>query len=429
MPYTPVKVVEVEIWGDTVGAITLDPGSGYYAFEYDPMWVRGGFELSPLRMPLRSGPYVFATLPDKTFLRLPAMLADAVPDKFGNALIDAYMAANGVKADAITPLDRLAYIGRRGMGALEFKPPRGPTADTATTYEIGDLVREARSALTGSFGTASDATASVRHLIEVGTSAGGARAKAVIAWNRDTGEIRGGQMDAPDGFEHWLIKLDGVGVDQQLGTTGNYGRVEYAYHLMARAAGIDMTDCELIAEGGRAHFTTRRFDRVAGEKVHAQTLCGIAHLDFSQIAVHDYSQYLQTVQQLELGADVEQQAFRRIVFNVAAANCDDHTKNFSFLRSRGGQWELAPAYDITHAFSPTGAWTFQHLMSVNGKFTDITRADLIDVADRHQIVDAVNVIKDVNAAIDSWTQHANAAEVPADTQAAIAADLTAFKIR
>ena len=378
----------VEAWGSTVGAAAPDPGSGYYAFEYDPTWVRDDIELSPLHLPLGAGRRVFPTLPEQTYRRLPALLADAVPDRFGNALIDAYMVNNGVQVGSVTALDRLAYIGCRGMGALEFEPPRGPQVNTATRYQIGDLVMEARSALSGSFGTETDATASVRHLLEVGTSAGGARAKAVIAWNCASGEIRGGQLGTPSGFEQWLIKLDGVGGDQQLGATGNYGRVEYAYHLMAVAAGIDMADCALIEEQGRAHFVTRRFDHADGQKVHTQTLCGIAHLDFNQIGVHDYSQYLQTVRQLDLGATAEQQAFRRVAFNVAAANCDDHTKNFSFLLPRDGRWSLAPAYDVTHAYSPTGAWTFQHLMSVNAKFANITKADLLELADGYAIADA-----------------------------------------
>lgn len=428
MPYSPVNVVEIEVWGATVGAAVLDPGSGYYAFEYDPSWVRGGIELSPLHLPLSAGPRVFPTLPERTYRRLPALLADSVPDRFGNALIDAYMASNGVPVSSITSLDRLAYIGRRGMGALVFKPPRGPRPDGATGYQIGNLVKEARSALSGSFGTEFDSTDSVRHLLDVGTSAGGARAKAVIAWNRATGEIRGGQLDAPSGFEHWLIKLDGVGEDQQLGSTGNYGRVEYAYYLMATAAGIDMAECALIEEQGRAHFVTRRFDRVAGERVHTQSLCGMAHLDFNQIGAHDYSQYLQTVRALELGSEAEQQAFRRVVFNVVAANCDDHTKNFSFVLPRNGRWALAPAYDVTHAYSPTGAWTFQHLMSVNGKFTGIGRADLLELADRYAIADATTVLHEVAAAVDSWSEHASLAGVPAETQAAIADDFARFQI-
>ncbi len=429
VPYTPVNVVEIEVWGSTVGATVLDPASGYYAFEYDPAWVRGGIELSPLHLPLSNGPRVFPTLPELTYRRLPALLADAVPDRFGNALIDAYMASNGVQVGSITSLDRLAYIGRRGMGALEFKPPRGPQLDPATGYQIGDLVKEARSALSGSFGTETDSTESIRHLLDVGTSAGGARAKAVIAWNRRSGEIRGGQLDAAAGFEQWLIKLDGVGVDQQLGATGNYGRVEYAYYLMATAAGIEMADCSLIEEQGRAHFVTRRFDRVAGERVHTQTLCGMAHLDFNQIGAHDYSQYLQTVRALDLGATAEQRAFRRVVFNVAAANCDDHTKNFSFTLPRNGRWALAPAYDVTHAYSPTGAWTFQHLMSVNGKFANITKTDLLELADRYAIADATAVVKEVAAAVDSWSEYASLAGVPPATHAAIASDLAAFEIR
>jgi len=248
----------------------------------------------------------------------------------------------------------------------------------------------------------------------VGTSAGGARAKAVVAWNPTTQEIRAGQFDVQDGFEHWLIKLDGVGIDERLGVSRDYGRIEYAYHLMARAAGMAMSPCRLLEEHGRAHFMTKRFDRDGNARHHLQTLCGLAHLDYRQRATHDVSQLFLTIGRLQLGYPAMEEAFRRVAFNVMAANCDDHTKNISFLLREGGAWELAPAYDVTYAYNPRGEWTYQHLMSVNGKFSDISRADLLAVADRFGIGTAPRILKAVAAAVASWPVFAAEAGVSAD---------------
>ena len=412
--YHPVHIVEVRIWGKAVGAVALDPNLDYYAFEYQPAFLRSGIELSPLTMPLAaaSEPFAFTDLPEATYRRLPGLLADALPDDFGNALIDAWMSREGVRREDVTALDRLAYMGRRGMGALEFKPAKGPKPlKKSTAIELSTLVASARRAIQGELDTDAHAEAALAQIIQVGTSAGGARAKAVVSWNPATHEIRAGQFDVEDGFEHWLIKFDGVGIDERLGVSQDYGRIEYAYHLMATEAGIAMSPCRLLEENGRAHFMTKRFDREGNAKHHMQTLCGLAHLDFRQKATHDVSQLLMAIDQLGLGYASMEEGFRRTAFNVMAANCDDHTKNVSFLMRDGSAWELAPAYDMTHAYNPTGEWTYQHLMSVNGKFARISRRDLMAVADRFGIGTAPRVLEQVGAAVASWPDFAKKAHV------------------
>jgi len=405
MAYIPVDAVEVRAWGESVGAVALDPSTGFYAFEYFPSWRAN---LAPGLMPTGGGPYVFPQLPVDTFHRLPALLADALPDDFGNALIDAWLATHGVPRASVTPLDRLAYMASRGMGALEFAPSRGPRHRKPSAVELSTLVEGARSLIDGEFAGDRETEAAIQGLIQVGTSAGGARAKAVIAWNRATGEIRSGQLPADPGFEYWLIKLDGLGSDRELGASGTYGRIEYAYSLMARAAGIEMADCHLLEENGRAHFMTRRFDRGDnGAKVHSLTLCGLAQLDFRQRATHDYAQLFQAADSLDLGPAARGEIFRRMVLNVLARNHDDHTKNHSFLLSGPtAEWQLAPAYDVTYAYNPQGEWTYQHLMSVNGKFASIDTDDFLAVADRHQVPAARAAIAQVSAAVDAWPDFA-----------------------
>ncbi len=343
---------------------------------------------------------------------LPALLADALPDDFGNSLIDGWMAAQGVERSHITPLDRLAYMGKRGMGALEFHPVRSPAAASSTALSLSKLVESARRTVRGELGADHLANAALAQIIKVGTSAGGARAKAVIAWNPATQEIRAGQFDVDPGFEHWLLKFDGMGADKELGGSQDYGRIEFAYHKMAAAAGIAMSPCRLLEENGRAHFMTRRFDRDGNRKHHMQTLCAMAHLDYKQKASHDYSQLFQTLSRLQIGYEALEEAFRRMAFNVMAANCDDHTKNFAFLLREGEGWALAPAYDVTHAHNPDGEWTNQHLMAVNEKFTGIARADLLAVADRFGIGTAAKVLQRVGEAVSAWPDFAAEAKVP-----------------
>jgi serine/threonine-protein kinase HipA len=412
----------------------MDPGLGYYAFQYEPSFARTGIELAPLTMPTSQAddPLAFTELPVDTYRRLPALLADALPDEFGNTLINGWLAAKGVAAADITALDRLAYMSKRGMGALEFQPARGPADGKSTAIEMADLVEAARRAVRGELQDGAARTdkldqdhlskAALAQLIKVGTSAGGARAKAVIAWNPATHEVRAGQFEVGPDFEHWLLKFDGMGADEELGGSRHYGRIEYAYYHMATAAGIAMSACRLLEENGRAHFMTRRFDREGNQKLHVQTLCAMAHLDYKQRASHDYNQFFQTLGQLGLPYESLEEAFRRMAFNVMAANCDDHTKNFAFLLRKGEPWALAPAYDITHAHNPRGEWTYQHQMSVNGKFTGIARADLLLVADRFGIGTAGKVLKQVASAVKDWRAFARKAEVPKEDRERIAKD-------
>ena len=341
------------------------------------------------------------------------MFADALPDDFGNALIDAWMAERGTKKTDVTTLDRLAYMGKRGMGALEFRPALGSHRESVEPLQMQSLVEEARKAVGGELSADAHAKAALANIIRVGTSAGGARAKAVVAWNPETNRIRSGQFDMASGFEPWLLKFDGVGKDFELGTGGDYGRTEYAYYKMATQAGIVMSPSRLFEENDRAHFMTRRFDRdvIGGMTIkhHTQTLCAMAHLDYKQRGTHAYSQLFTTISELQLGDEALRQAFLRMTFNVMTRNYDDHTKNFSFLRKREQGWELAPAYDVTHAHNPRGEWTYQHLMSVNGKFDGIARSDLLVEAERFSVPRAEELIADVRSAIENWSDHAQSA--------------------
>ncbi len=413
-PYKKVERIEVHLWGKFVGAVALDPKLEYYVFAYDKTFGKSGIEVSPLQMPLNTTeePYAFTDLPEVTYKRLPAMLADSLPDDFGNALINRYMADKGISSAQVTTLDRLAYMGKRAMGALEFKPTRGPRTHKPTALEMNSLVTEARKMVKGTIEDDDPADAALRSIIEVGTSAGGARAKAVIAWNPKTKEIRSGQMDAPTGFEHWLLKFDGMGTDRELGSTQDYGRIEYAYYLMATKAGINMMKSDLLQENGRAHFMTKRFDREHGNiKHHMQSLCALNHLDYKKKSTNSYEQLFMTIRQLSLGHETEVEAFRRMVFNVMGRNCDDHTKNFSFLLRQGSSWELAPAYDMSFAHNPKGEWTSQHLMSVNGKYKGFVADDMLAVANRFGIGEADSIIAEIREAFKTWPSFAKKAGV------------------
>jgi len=424
--YEPVDLVEVRCWGDTVGAIALDPGSGFYAFEYDPDWLELDIELAPTTMPVGRPQriYLFGNLPTETYHRLPPMIADSLPDAFGNALTTAYMANEGVTPQSITPLDRLAYLGNRGMGALEFRPARGPRTQKATALELSELVTAARQAVAGDLTSESGKTEAIKHLIAVGTSAGGARAKAVVALNPDTGELRSGQVPTDPGFESWILKFDGVDNGLELGGSAHFGRIEFAYSMMAKEAGITMTDCRLLEESGRAHFMTRRFDRTQdGRKVHSQTLCAMAQMDFKQVGVHDYGQLFLEIDELNLGPDARAEAFRRMVFNVAASICDDHSKNFSFVLAEHGQWQLSPAYDVAHCYRRGSDWVSEHLMAVNGKRAGIDRTDIDEVGDRFAVPSAAGVVDQVLNAVDKWPRFAREAGVPDDQGDLVSADI------
>lgn len=404
-PFKPVDRIEVYIWKKFVGALALDPSIGFYVFAYDKKFAQTKIELSPIRMPLTDTeqPFVFTDLAIETYKRLPAMLADALPDDFGNALVDKYMADKGIPKSKITVLDRLAYMGSRSMGAFEFKPSHGPKTKKPTALEMEKLVHAARQAVSGNIKNDDLTNAALRSIIEVGTSANGARAKAVIAWNRSTDEIRSGQVAIPNGFEHWLLKFDGMGKDRELGTSEDYGRIEYVYYLMAKEAGINISESRLFKENKRAHFMTKRFDREGSNiKHHIQSLCAMNHIDFKKKSTNSYEQLFMTIKELNLDRNSLVEAFRRMVFNIMSKNCDDHSKNFSFLLKDGQDWELAPAYDITFAHNPNGEWTHQHLLSINGKYKDIELEDLKAAADRFGVGELDEIVDSVRAALKDW---------------------------
>lgn len=414
-------IAKVQLWGRTIGAVSLDEARDVAAFQYDPDFARSGIELSPLVMPLSGRVYEFPALPRNTFHGLPGLLADSLPDKFGNALIDAWLATQGRTPASFNAVERLCYTGTRGMGALEFAPVVGPKPRTATKIEIDALVRLAGEVLThrgdlqGHFHEAGKEKA-LRDILSVGTSAGGARAKAVIAWNRATNEVRSGQIKAGEGFDYWLLKFDGVAgnKDKELEDPKGYGAIEYAYHRMAKAAGIAMSECRLLEENGRRHFMTKRFDRLAGgEKLHMQSLCALAHFDFNQAGAYGYEQALLTIRQLKLPMAAVEEQFRRMVFNIVARNQDDHVKNIAFLMNRQGEWSLAPAFDVTYSYNPSGSWTATHQMTLNGKRDGFTQDDFEACAKAALMKRgrAASIIGEVQAAVRRWPEFAAEAEL------------------
>jgi len=414
-------LAEVRLWGRTIGAVALEDGAAIAAFEYDPTFARSGIEIAPLTMPLSNRVYSFPALALQTFHGLPGLLADSLPDRFGNALIDAWLATQGRNPDSFNAVERLCYTGVRGMGALEYAPALGPVARQASRIQIDKLVELASEILTQrhdlqvSFGQDGKEDA-LRDILRVGTSAGGARAKAVIAWNPLTNEVRSGQLKAGKGFEHWLLKFDGVSgnKDKELEDPKGYGVIEYAYYRMASDAGIRMSECRLFEEGGRRHFMTRRFDRLpGGEKLHMQSLCALAHFDFNLAGAYAYEQALLVIRQLGLPmSDVEEQ-FRRMVFNIVARNQDDHVKNIAFLMDKGGNWSLAPAFDVTYSYQPTGRWTSSHQMTMNGKRDNFTLDDFRACAKVASMKRgrAEAIINEVRNVVARWPEYAGEAGV------------------
>jgi serine/threonine-protein kinase HipA len=436
-PAKRVDAAFVNLWGRTAGAVAWDDQRGYATFEYDPDFLDSGLDLSPLHMPLgaarRGGVrFTFPALPRNTFMGLPGLLADALPDRFGNHLIDAWLAAQGRRREDFSPVERLCYVGSRGIGALEFAPALRGVPEDAAPVDIAELVTLAREVLRERAGLSTSLTSgtgAIADILRVGTSAGGARAKAVIAINDATGEIRSGQVDAPPGFAHWLLKFDGV-QDRDLHDPEGYGRLEYACHLMAVTAGIAMSECRLLEEGGRAHFLTRRFDRTPeGGRLHLQTLCGLAHLDYNDAGAHSYEQAFAAARELRLPYPDLAELYRRMVFNAGARNQDDHTKNMGFLMDAQGVWRLAPAYDVIYAYNPDGRWTSRHQMSMGGKRDGMTRDDLLDVARVVGVKKAEGIIDHVRAALAEWPRFAAAAGVPDRQAAGVAATFREFGAR
>lgn len=412
----------VRLWGSQIGAVSWLEDQGHAVFQYAPDFADSGFELSPLVMPLTSAPYAFPELPRATFHGLPGLLADSLPDKYGTALINLWLARQGRPEGSLNPVERLCYIGTRGMGALEFEPALPPervrAGRTLDIEAMVDLANEVLNAQAGFQGVldGEDDHETIAEILRVGASAGGARAKAIVAWNEETGEFRSGKADAGKGFSYWLMKFDGVSNnrDRELADPQGFGLMEYAFARMARDAGIDMSECRLHREGGRSHFMTRRFDRTAdGDKLHMQSLNALRHYDFNLAGAYSYEQAVETLRRLDRpGSEIEEQ-FRRAVFNVLIRNQDDHVKNIAYLMDRRGEWRLSPAYDVGYAYNPSGDWTSRHQMSLGGKRDGFDLEDLITFAAFCGLKrrPALRIIHELATVVRAWPDYAEEAGV------------------
>lgn len=411
----------VKLWGTNIGAVSWIEERNVGVFQYEPNFIKSGIELSPIKMHLSEIPYEFPELPKEAFKGLPGLLADSLPDKFGNALIDAWLARQGRQPNSFNPVERLCYIGERGMGALEFQPSISKISDKSQKLAIDELVTLAnevlqnRNHLQGKF-TGKDDRKELENIIRVGTSAGGARAKAILAWNAQTNEFRSGQINAGEGFTYWLLKFDGISnnFDKETADPQGFGKIEYAFYLMALDAQIDMSESLLFEEGGRAHFMTKRFDRDKnGQKLHMQSLAALQHYDLNMAGAYSYEQAIETIKYLKLPRyDIEQQ-FRRAVFNILIRNQDDHVKNIAFLMKRDGEWRLSPAFDVAYAYNPDGQWTHKHQMSLNGKRDDFTLTDLLNFANICEIKPAKSksIIAEIEEVVGNWHKYSKVAGI------------------
>ncbi len=430
-----VTTAFVKIWGETVGAVAWDETTGIASFEFDSKISQLGWDLAPIKMPIFQTNKIFA-FPElrkarnsefDTFKGLPGLLADVLPDKYGNQLLNVWLAQSGRPINSMNPVEQLCFIGTRGMGALEFEPTTLKPNKQAFSIEINSLVNIAQKMLSkrDAFGAnlQEDEQKAMMEILKIGTSAGGARPKAVIAYNEKTGEVKSGQANTSKGFEHWLIKLDGVS-DTQFGESTGYGRVEMAYYLMAKDCGINMMESKLLEENNRAHFITKRFDREGNNtKHHIQTFCAMQHFDFNEVTSFSYEQLFQTMRILRLPYPQAEQMFRRMVFNVLARNCDDHTKNFAFQLKKNRKWEIAPAYDVCHAYRPNSLWVSQHALSINGKRKDITKDDLLTIAKSMNIKKAEYIITEISRKVATWDSYALEVNVNKELKAAIKSTL------
>ncbi|MDE6459908.1 MAG: type II toxin-antitoxin system HipA family toxin [Paramuribaculum sp.] len=388
-----------------MGSVRWDRSRNTASFEYADNFLDKGLEPSPILMPVRYGRvYSFADIGRETFKGLPGLLADSLPDTYGRALFDQWLALTGRQSE--NAVESLCFLGKRCMGALEFEPAYDTPYSENIKIELDSLVNVTSEALAKKeeFGTnfSTDKKSAIAEIVRLGTSAGGQRAKAIIAYNKETGEVRSGQINAPEGFDYYIIKLDGVTSEAGFRETQNFGRLEYSFYCLVKECGIEMSECNLIEENGRAHFLTKRFDRVDGEKIHMQTLCGLAHYDYRMPRAYSYEQAFNIMRALRLPYSQAQEMFRRMVFNVIVRNQDDHTKNISFLMDKSGKWKLSPAYDMGFAYNPKGGWTSQHQMSINGKYDDITRTDLLEFARRNNIKEAAEIIDSVKDYASRW---------------------------
>ena len=432
-----VDVAEIKIWGESVGAVRWDESLHLGYFQYDPKFIQKGLDLSPIKMPISQGSQIYSfpelkkttNETEDTFKGLPGLLADMLPDKYGNRLINTWLAQQGRAENSMNPVEKLCFIGTRGMGALEFEPAQIKESARNFSFELDGLVELAKKMLNEReaflANLSKDEEKAMMEILKIGTSAGGARPKVVIAYNTKTGEVKSGQGNVPKGFEHWLLKLDGVS-EVQFGESSGWGRVEYAYFLMAKDCKIEISECRLLEENGRAHFMTKRFDREGNIKHHIQSLCGLQHYDFNDMFSYSYEQVFQTMRLLRLTYPEAEQMFRRMVFNVLATNYDDHTKNFSFILKKDDKWRLAPAYDLCFSYDPTNHWVSNQTLSINGKRLGITKEDLMTLAKNNNIKNANKIIDEINYVVKSWNKYATQAKVKNDLKEKINHNLNVY---
>ena len=412
-----IKTVKVKLWGSTIGYIHKQD-NGLIGFQYDADFITSGIEVSPIKMPLSNKTYSFPSLPEVTYKGLPGMLADSLPDKFGNTVIKKYLENQGRTEDSITVLEKLCYIGKRGMGALEYEPSNF-FVYSEEKFDIDALTKLASDILSEKENIHAKYTANMlSQLMQGSSSVGGARAKTLIALNPETNDVRSGQIDAGKGYEYWLLKFDGISNNKDKdpeSDTEEYTKIEYAYYLMAKAAGINMTECRLYKENGRAHFMTKRFDRsgIKGEKLHMQSLCAMAHMDFNSPREYSYEDAFAIMKQLKLPHSDFIQLYKRMVFNEYAKNYDDHTKNIAFLMNKRGEWSLSPAFDVTFSYRKESIWVNSHQMLINGKTDEIKKEDFIAIANniglKHS--EAEECIEEVANSVMQWEKFANEAEL------------------
>ena len=421
-----VTAANIFLWDNYVGAVLWNSDTRTASFEFEPGFLTKDWNIAPLTMPVeevsRGQIFSFPNLTEETFRGLPGLLADSLPDKFGQQLINAWLALQGRESNSMNPVEMLCYIGKHGMGALEYHPAVRLDKGSSNFLEVSELVDLAQKAILRKAELNAqmdkEEKQAMLDIIKVGTSAGGARAKAIIAINKQN-KVKSGQVEVPEGYTHWLIKLDGV-VDEQLDDPKGYGRIEYAYSKMAVDCGIEMTECRLLEEKDRAHFMTRRFDRPDHRsKLHMQTLCGLCHYDYNNPLAYSYEQAFQAMRRLRLTYQAANQLYRRMVFNVISVNHDDHTKNLSFLMDKSGQWRLAPAYDLTYAFKPSHKFLAQHQLSINNKRNGINKSDLLSVAKQMNIKKAQEIIEEVRAIFIKWPEYASMARIPEKQMASI----------
>ncbi len=413
------SIAQIKLYNKKVGAVVYDSTKRMAFFEFEDSFLKTGYDIAPIKMPIKNAKSKIFSFPElsntNTFKGMPGLLADVLPDKYGNILINNWLAKNGRPTGSLDPVETLCFIGKRGMGALEFNPVKPPAANNSTNIEIDSMVQIAQDILSQRKSFKADLSAedekAMADILKIGTSAGGARAKAIIAYNPLTKAIKSGQTDAPTGFSHWLIKFDAV-MDEQFGASNGYGRVEMAYYKMAKDCGIDMMECMLLEENNRAHFMTRRFDRpTENTKLHVHTFCAMQHYDFNDVGLYSYEQLFETMRILNLPYPQHEQLYRRMLLNVMGRNCDDHTKNFAFIMNENGEWKLSPAYDVCHAYRPASQWVSQHSLSINGKRNNITKDDLLAVAKTISLKKASKIIAQVSRVVSNWQNYADEQKV------------------